>query len=104
MTTIRSVLLSEIERPLEITKTRFFVDDEIYYKLKNSPKREFILTIKPKKGKHPEGHYSIPNNIIVCFIESKIDSYNWEKNKNFHQDGVPKDLKNYFVESLVKFT
>tara|TARA_B100000035_G_C20667588_1_gene408168 strand:- start:210 stop:407 length:198 start_codon:yes stop_codon:yes gene_type:complete len=64
--------------------------------LKKSSNSYFELIVNPNKGKHPKGIYLVPNSIILDFIESKMNSYNWEKNKNFHQDGVPKQLRGYF--------
>lgn len=76
--------------------TRFYIDESLYFKLKKSSNSYFELIVNPNKGKHPKGIYLVPNSIILDFIESKMNSYNWEKNKNFSQDGVPKQLRDYF--------
>lgn len=81
---------------LKHASTRFFVDEKIYRKLLGNPRSNFILTVTPNKGKHPKGIYSIPNQVIVKYIEMKRADYNWQKNKTYHQDGIPKDLKAYF--------
>lgn len=78
------------------TATRFYIDERIYKALLHNSEYSFSLTVNPVRGKHPKGIYIIPNRIIVGYIESKRGNYNWEKNKTYHQDGVPKDLKNYF--------
>ena len=85
---------------LEITKTRFYVDEKIFKNLIMDKHQYFKLNIVPKKGKHPKGFYLIPLNIIADFIlKKRYDSHNWSKNENFHQDGIPSVLKNYFTYS-----
>jgi hypothetical protein len=81
---------------VEHSSTRFFVDEKIYRKLISNPQSNFILKVTPNKGRHPRGVYFIPNQVIVNYIEIKRAAYNWQKNKTYHQDGVPKDLKTYF--------
>ena len=82
---------------LEIkTMTRFFIDEKLYQKLLKNPNLDFHLNVVPKRGKHPKGYYHVPNNIIISFIQSKRGARNWELHSNFHQDSVPKDLRNYF--------
>ena len=63
-----------------------------------SMRRELILKVTPNRGNHPKGEYIIPNRVIVSYIETKREAYNWQKNKTFHQDGIPRDLKYYFNE------
>jgi len=85
---------------LEITKTRFYVNEEIFKKLIIEKYQFFKLDVLPKKGKHPKGFYRIPLNIIADFIrEKKSNSHNWKKNENFHQDGIPSALRSYFKYS-----
>ena len=81
---------------IQHTSTRFFVNEKMYRKLLGNPRSNFILTVTPNKGNHPKGVYSIPNQVIVKYVEIKRAAYNWQKNKNYHQDGIPKDLKAYF--------
>ena len=76
--------------------TRFYIDERIYKDLIRNSGLSYSLTVNPLKGKHPKGVYIVPNRIIVGYIESKRGNYNWEKNKTYHQDGIPKDLKKYF--------
>ena len=94
----------EKENLLEITYTRFFVSEKIYQSLKNDDKLIFKLNVHPNRGKHPNGYYLIPNDIIVTFIEGKKvkngePTYNWQRHNNFKQDGIPKALKEYFTET-----
>ena len=80
-----------------IEKTRFYVDEKIYLEIiKTGCALE--IAVNPKKGRHPRGIYSIPNNVIVAFIKSKRNKFNWINNKDFKQDGIPTDLKAYFKE------
>ena len=81
---------------VEHSSTRFFVDEKIYRKLISNTQSNFILKVTPNKGRHPRGIYFIPNQVIVNYIEIKRTAYNWLKNKTYHQDGIPKDLKVYF--------
>jgi len=81
---------------IEHSSTRFFVDEKMYRKLLGNPQSNFILTVTPNKGKHPKGVYTIPNRVIVNYIETKRAAYNWQQNKTYHQDGIPKDLRAYF--------
>ena len=85
---------------LELTRTRFYVDENIYLKLKES-QATYVLHVAPTTGKHPKGTYKIPNNYAISFIETKRQGkgINWKKNQNFHQDGVPRDLVDYFSET-----
>ena len=72
------------------------MNEKIYQKLIGNPNSNFILKLTPNKGKHPKGIYIIPNNVIVRYIETKRSAYNWQKNKTYHQDGIPENLKEYF--------
>lgn len=81
---------------VEHSSTRFFVDEKMYRKLLGNPRSNFILSVTPNKGRHPKGVYSIPNQVIVKYIETKRAAYNWQQNKTYHQDGIPKDLRAYF--------
>ena len=78
--------------------TRFKVSEPDYEYLKSNINNNLILKILPKKGKHPKGQYRIPNKEAINFIESKRVGFNWKKNKNFHQDSIPKDLKKFFTK------
>lgn len=84
---------------VEHSSTRFFVDEKIYRKLISNPQSNFILKVTPNKGRHPRGVYFIPNQVIVNYIEIKRNAYNWQRNKTYHVDGIPKDLKAYFKHS-----
>lgn len=82
---------------LEITKPRFYVDENIF-RLLWKKGLDFKLNVIPKKGKHPKGFYMVPHMQIMEFILSKrVESNNWEKNKNFHQDTIPSALKEFFT-------
>ena len=85
--------------PLERTRTRFHVDEKIYLELKES-QATYVLHVAPSKGKHPKGTYEIPNDVAINFINMKRlgQGINWRRNQNFHQDGVPRDLRDYFKE------
>ena len=78
------------------TRTRFFIDENLYQELFKNPNLDFYLNVKPQKGNHPRGYYHIPNSVIISFIQSKRGARNWDLNSNFHQDSIPKDLRNYF--------
>ena len=77
--------------------TRFKVTESNYQFLKSNNDKDLIIEVNPKKGKHPRGTYEIPNIDALRFIDSKRSSFNWEKNKNFHQDAVPVDLRKFFT-------
>ena len=79
-----------------VKRTRFYVDEDIFNRLKKNPKKNFKLIISPIKGKHPIGYYLLTNKQAIDFINSKRIAYNWIKNRNFHQDGIPKQLTGYF--------
>jgi len=79
-----------------LTKTRFFIDQEVYEDLKSKNRPNLIINVTPRQGKHPKGVYEIPNQIAINFIESKMGTFNWDNHHNFHQDGVPSSLKDYF--------
>ena len=91
--------LHETKGYVEHSSTRFFVNEKIYQRLIRNSLSKFVLNVNPNKGKHPKGIYNIPNSVIVKFIERKRSSFNWENNKTFHQDGIPRDLKTYFNKS-----
>jgi hypothetical protein len=80
----------------EYTYARFFVDQKMYDKLNANPFSELKINISPKQGNHQRGYYLIPNNVAINFIRVKQQDYNWKKNKNFHQDTVPTDLRDFF--------
>jgi len=84
------------ENSVQHTSTRFYIDEKLYVELKKNPDLNYELIVSPNKGKHPKGVYVVPNSFIIDFIEVKRNSNNWKKNKNFHQDGIPKQLRNYF--------
>lgn len=81
---------------VEHSSTRFYVDEKIYQRLIRNSQSKFVLKVIPNKGRHPKGIYTIPNIVITKYIEMKRNSYNWQKNKTYHQDGIPRDLKSYF--------
>ena len=91
---LKNIFISKSD--VEHSSTRFFVNEKIYQRLIRNSHSRFVLNVNPNKGEHPKGVYNIPNSVIVKYIETKRDSYNWEKNKTFHQDGIPRDLKSYF--------
>lgn len=82
---------------IEINKTRFFVNQEIYNELVRKSEYGLKINVIPKKGNHPKGYYLIPNNVAVMFIEAKQGVYNWDNNSNFHQDSIPSLLRDYFI-------
>ena len=85
------------EAELDNVHTRFKVTESNYQFLKRNNDKDLIIEVNPKKGKHPRGTYEIPNTDALRFIDSKRSSFNWEKNKNFHQDAVPVDLRKFFT-------
>ena len=89
--------VQEFESSIVIKKTRFYVDEEIFNKLLNKSNKFLRIEVQPKRGKHRKGVYIIPRQAALDFIKSKIDSFNWSKNKCFHQDGIPSKLSSFFV-------
>ena len=81
---------------IEISKTRFYVDERIFKELQKHPTKGLKITVNPIKGKHPKGYYILSNKQAVDFIRSKRNSKNWDNNRNFHQDGVPRELSSHF--------
>lgn len=90
------IISNSVSEVIEHISTRFFVDEKIYQRLLSNNLASFILKVNPIKGSHPKGVYIIPNNIIIHYIETKRAASNWKKYKTYHQDGIPKDLRNYF--------
>lgn len=82
---------------IEINKTRFFVNQEIYDELVRKPEYGLKINVIPKKGNHPKGYYLIPNNDAIMFIKGKQGGYNWDNNSEFHQDSIPRLLRDYFI-------
>ena len=82
--------------PLIISKTRFYVDERIFEELKKHPTKGLKVTVNPIKGKPPKGYYILSNKQAVDFIKSKRNSNNWDNNRNFHQDGIPREHSSYF--------
>lgn len=80
----------------EYTYARFFVDQKMYDKLNANPFSVLKINVSPRQGYHPRGIYHIPNTVALNFIKVKQQDYNWKKNKNFHQDTIPTDLRDYF--------
>ena len=89
-------ILSIHSDSIVVKRTRFYVDEDIFNELKKNPKKGLKLIISPIKGKHPKGYYILTNKQAINFINSKRIAYNWIKNRNFHQDGIPKQLTSYF--------
>ena len=83
--------------------TRFKVTESNYQFLKSNNDKDLIIEVIPKKGKHPRGTYEIPNIDALRFIDSKRSSFNWKKNKNFHQDAVPIDLRKFFTYKYITY-
>ena len=79
------------------TRTRFHINQDMFEYFKEHSEENFILNVIPKEGNHPRGVYNIPNTVIMMFFKEKMDAYNWEKNKTFHQGGIPKALRQYFT-------
>jgi len=94
-----------MKRVIKYEKTRFYVDEEVYQTLNNDNELYLNIVVNPIRGKHPQGYYFLPNDIAIKFIESKRKDensewrYNWKKNKNYHQDGIPKALRDYFIQA-----
>ena len=78
-------------------RTRFHINQDMFEYFKEHPEENFVLQVIPNKGNHPKGVYIIPNAVIMMFFHEKMYCYNWEKNKSFHQDGIPKALRQYFT-------
>jgi hypothetical protein len=84
--------------------TRFYVKQEMYDLLLSNPDKELKIIVNPRMGNHPRGFYLIPNKVAVNFIECKIwkngeMTPNWSKYSDFKQDGIPKDLREFFIET-----
>ncbi|WP_370398579.1 hypothetical protein [Tenacibaculum dicentrarchi] len=85
-----------MKKIFEYSYTRFYITQKIYEKLILNPHSELIINTSPKKGNHPKGLYKLPNKVAKRFIESKQETFNWEKHENFKQDSIPSELINYF--------
>jgi len=91
-------------KQIKYTRTRFYVDQDVYEQLIKYPTFDLVIAIIPQNAikPHPKGLYVIPNNIAINFIKCKIWDikgdliYNWKQNKNWHSANIPKDLTNYF--------
>lgn len=79
------------------TRTRFHINQDMFEYFKEHPEENFILNVIPNDGNHPKGVYNVPNPVIRMFFDEKMGTYNWDKNKTFHQDGIPKALRQYFT-------
>ena len=86
-----------LKKSLESTlpTTRFYVSERDYQIVSKTGKG-IVMFVVPDKGKHPEGTYDIPHDVIMRFFESKRQGYNWKKHKNFNQDGIPSLFSQYF--------
>lgn len=83
------------EPRIYLSTTRFYVSERDYQVVSKTGKG-IVMFVVPDKGKHPEGTYDIPHDVIMRFFESKRKGYNWKKHKNFKQDGIPSLLRQYF--------
>ena len=83
------------EPRIYLSTTRFYVSERDYQVVSKTGKG-IVMFVVPDKGKHPEGTYDIPHDVIMRFFESKRQGYNWKKHKNFKQDGIPRLLRQYF--------
>lgn len=86
---------SQKEPRIYLSTTRFYVSERDYQIVSKTGKG-IVMFVVPDKGKHPEGTYDIPHDVIMRFFESKRQGYNWKKHKNFKQDGIPSLLRQYF--------
>jgi hypothetical protein len=75
--------------------TRFYVSERDYQIVSKTGKG-IEISVVPDKGKHPEGTYDIPHDVIMRFFESERQGNNWKKHKNFNQDGIPSLFSQYF--------
>lgn len=102
---------NEIEEDVELNEneniqylvynfSRFRVTQAMYDILINNHDLGLRIIVTPKKGNHPNGYYELPNDVAKEFIEEKQRYPNWEMHGNFHQDGIPVDLKDYFIQNL----
>jgi hypothetical protein len=84
---------------MELSATRFYIKEADYQELLTSPGTDLHIFVSPNKGKHPRGHYVIPHEVVLNFIQSKRGTPNWDTYSNFMQDVVPSALRDYFTES-----
>ena len=87
-----------MKRKIEYSSTRFYITQKVYKELVASPNSELRIHVIPKKGKHPEGIYELPNKIAREFIESKQGTHNWDNHHDFKQDSIPTTLQDYFIK------
>lgn len=80
--------------------TRFRVTQKMYNLLINNHNLGLRINVTPNNGNHPNGYYELPNNVAIEFIEEKQRYPNWEMHGNFHQDGIPVDLRDYFIQNI----
>ena len=84
---------------MKLSYTRFTIRESHYQELLTSPGTDLQIFVSPNTGKHPRGHYVIPHEVALNFIQSKRDTPNWDKNRDFKQDGVPSELRDYFTDT-----
>ena len=82
---------------LTIKRTRFYVNEIIYQQLVDNRSLTLNIEIEPNRGRHSKGKYKIPNQNALDFIDTKRNTYNWDNNMCFHQDGIPRALRSYFT-------
>ena len=75
--------------------TCFYVCEKDYQIVSKTGKG-VMMTVVPDKGKHPEGTYDIPNDVMMHFFELQRQDNNWNKNNYFKKDGIPSLLMQYF--------
>lgn len=75
--------------------TCFYISEKDYQIVAKTGKGIEMIVV-PDKGKHPEGTYDIPNDVMMRFFELKRQDSNWIKDNYFKQDGIPSLLTQYF--------
>ena len=81
----------------EYTYSRLRVTQEMYDYLIKHPNMGLKIIVSENNGNHPIGYYEIPYDVAIRFIKEKQTFPNWKDYKNFNQETIPTELREYFT-------
>lgn len=81
----------------EYSYSRLRVTQEMYDYLITNPNMGLKINVSKNNGNHPIGYYEIPYDVALRFIEEKQTFPNWKDYKNFNQETIPSELRDYFT-------
>jgi hypothetical protein len=81
----------------EYSYSRLRVTQEMYDYLITNPNMGLKINVSKNNGNHPIGYYEIPYHVAIRFIEEKQTFPNWKDYKNFNQETIPSELRDYFT-------